>query len=256
LAFLAFSLTASATYLVNDLWDLGSDRAHPRKRLRPFACARLPIIQGVPVAATLLALALVLGWYISVAFVGILIAYLIMTSIYSALLKDKVLVDVVMLSVLYTIRILAGAVAIGVLPSEWLLAFSVFIFLSLALVKRCSELVSLRSQGKVSTLGRDYWVDDLVVLWPMGVAAAMSSVVVFGLFINSAETHVRYSSPALLWLVAIVLTYWLGRLWIKTARGEMHDDPVIFAAKDQGSQVAIFVMVMIAVLSRFLTIGT
>lgn len=250
-AFLAFSLAASATYIVNDLWDLENDRAHPRKRLRPFASAKIPILQGVAVAGSALTVAFILALTVSQGFFLMLFLYLVLTSAYSWVLKAYVLIDVLMLSLLYTLRILAGSVAIGIATSSWLLAFSVFMFLSLALVKRCSELVSLNQVGKEAPQGRDYRVTDLVVLWPLGVGAALSAVVVFGLFISAPETQARYATPQLLWLVAIGLIYWLARLWVKTSRGEMHDDPVIYALKDRGSRVTVFAMVATMIAAHF-----
>ncbi len=180
---------------------------------------------------------------------------MVATTTYSWMLKAYVLIDVVMLSLLYTLRILAGSVAIGVATSSWLLAFSVFMFLSLALVKRCAELVSLAQNGTAATRGRDYRVTDLAVLWPLGVGAALSAVVVFGLFISGPETEARYASPRLLWLVAVGLVYWLARLWIKTSRGEMHDDPLVYAIKDRGSRVTMFGMVVVMLAAHFLAWG-
>lgn len=254
-AFLAFSLAASATYIVNDLWDLENDRAHPRKCLRPFASAKIQILHGIAVSGGALSLAFLLAATISQNFFIMLLLYLLLTSTYSWVLKKHVLIDVLMLSLLYTLRILAGSVAIGIATSSWLLAFSVFIFLSLALVKRCSELVSLGQTGKETTSGRDYRVTDLVVLWPLGIGTAMSAVVVFGLFISAPETQARYATPQLLWLVAIGLIYWLARLWIKTSRGEMHDDPVIYAIKDYGSRMTIFAMFATMLVAHFLALG-
>ncbi len=254
-AFFSFSLAASATYIVNDLWDLESDRAHPRKRLRPFASSHISIQKGIAMSGTLLFTAFGMALAISTGFLWILVLYVVLTSVYSWLLKGYVLVDVITLSVLYTLRILAGSVAIGVSTSSWLLAFSVFIFLSLALVKRCSELVSLKEAGGKITRGRDYRITDLVVLWPLGLGAALSSVVVFGLFINTPETQARYATPALLWLVALGLIYWLARLWIKTSRGEMHDDPVVYAIRDFGSRTTIFSLILIVLIGHFVTLG-
>ena len=251
LAFVAFSLAASATYVVNDLWDLESDRAHPRKRLRPFASGALPIAQGLLVAGIALVLALGLASAVSQGFLWMLLTYLVLTSFYSWVIKEYVLMDVLMLSLLYTIRILAGSVAIGAITSSWLLAFSAFIFLSLALVKRCAELVSLKDAGAGATRGRDYRVTDLVVLWPLGVGAALCAVVVFGLFISAPETQARYATPQLLWFVAIGLVYWMARLWIKTSRGEMHDDPVVYAIKNRGSRLTVLAMVAVAVIAHF-----
>ena len=255
LAFLAFSFVASATYIVNDLWDLENDRAHLRKRQRPFASARLPILHGLAVAAAALLLAFGLTLTVSTSFFLMLLLYLVLTSAYSWVLKEYVIIDVLMLSLLYTLRILAGSVAVGITTSSWLLAFSVFMFLSLALVKRCAELISLEETGKEATRGRDYRVTDLVVLWPLGVGAALSAVVVFGLFISTPETLGRYGTPQLLWLVAIGLIYWLARLWVKTSRGEMHDDPVVYAIKDRGSRVTVFAMIVVMLAAHFLTLG-
>lgn len=249
LGMLAFSLAASATYLVNDLWDLDNDRAHPRKRHRPFASANLPILEGVATAALLLFAAGALAWLVSPNFLTMLLVYLVLTSAYSWALKEYVLMDVIMLSLLYTLRILAGSVAVNIPTSSWLLAFSVFVFLSLALVKRCAELVTVESQGLGSTHGRDYRVSDLVVLWPLGVGAALASVVVFGLFISAPETQIRYATPQVLWLVAIALIYWLSRIWIQTSRGEMHDDPVVFAIKDANSRATVLLMVALMLLA-------
>lgn len=254
LAFLAFSLTASATYMGNDLWDLDSDRSHPRKKYRPFASAQIPILNGVALAAGLLILGLVLAVNVSLNFFWMLLLYLVVTTTYTWTLKAYVLIDVLVLSLLYTLRIIAGSVAVLVPTSSWLLAFSVFIFFSLALVKRCSELVSLQQRGQAATHGRDYRTTDLAVLWPLGVGSALSAVVVFGLFISAAETQIRYASPQGLWLVAIGLIYWLARLWIKTARGEMYDDPLVFAIRDFGSRITILAMIAATLAAHFLTL--
>lgn len=254
IAFLAFSFAASATYIMNDLWDLENDRAHPRKRLRPFASAKLPILQGLVVAATVLVIAFVMASAVSKGFFLMLLLYLVFTSAYSLVLKEYVLIDVLMLSLLYTWRILAGSVAIEITTSYWLLTFSAFMFLSLALVKRCAELVPLDQKGTGATQGRDYRVTDLVVLWPLGVGAALSAVVVFGLFISAPETQSRYATPNLLWIVAVGLVYWLARLWIKTSRGEMYDDPIVYAIKDHGSRVTIIAIITIMLAAHFLSL--
>ncbi len=250
-AFLAFSLAASATYVLNDLWDLENDREHPRKRFRPFASGNLPILQGLAVAAVALVIALVMASAVSTGFLVMLLLYLATTTAYSWVLKEYVLIDVLTLSLLYTFRILAGSVAAGVAASSWLLAFSAFMFLSLALVKRCAELVSLAKNNVEATQGRDYRVTDSVVLWPLGVGAALSAVVVFGLFISAPQTEARYATPQLLWLVAVGLVYWLARLWIKTSRGEMHDDPIVYAIKDRGSRITILAMIAVTLIAHF-----
>jgi 4-hydroxybenzoate polyprenyltransferase len=251
IAFFAFSFAASASYVLNDLWDLENDRAHPRKRLRPFASGRIPVVQGLVASAVSLVVALALASAVSRNFLLMLLLYLAITSAYSWMLKERALIDVLTLSLLYTLRILAGSVAIGIPSSSWQLAFSAFIFLSLALVKRCAELVSLEQTGQASAPGRDYRVGDLAVLWPLGVGAALSAVVVFGLFISTDETRQRYATPELLWLVALGLVYWLARLWIKTSRGKMDDDPLVYAVKDSGSVMAVSFMIAITLLAHF-----
>lgn len=251
LAFVAFCMAASATYVANDLWDLDSDRAHPRKRHRPFASGALPLVDGIAVAAVLLAGGLALAAAVSPAFLGMLIAYVVLTTAYSWALKQYVLMDVLCLASLYTWRVLAGSVAIGVAVSPWLLAFAVLLFGSLALVKRCAELVTLRGLGKPSSRGRDYGVEDLVILWPMGVGLGISAVVVFCLYVGSADAQNLHRMSEMLWLVALALLYWVGRLWIKTARGEMHDDPIVFTLRDRGSRVVFTAMVALSVLAHW-----
>lgn len=251
IAFFAFSFAASATYVVNDLWDLENDRAHPRKRNRPFASGIISIPAGLSMATGFLSAAFVLALSVSTGLTVVLLSYLILTSAYSWFLKQYVLIDVLTLSLLYTVRILAGAVAIGVTTSPWLLAFSVFAFLSLALVKRCSELVSLQQTEKTATRGRDYRVSDQLVLAPLGVASALGAVVVFGLYISSPEVQSHYASPLFLWLTAFGMIYWMARLWIKTQRGEMHDDPLVFALRDRGSRISIAAMLIVVLAARY-----
>jgi 4-hydroxybenzoate polyprenyltransferase/phosphoserine phosphatase len=249
LAFVCFGLMASGTYILNDLWDLEADRQHPRKRLRPFASGALPIAHGVAVAGGLLLAAALMAAWLSWSLLGVLGGYLVLTTAYSAWLKRLVLVDVVTLAMLYTARVLAGAVAIGTAVSPWLLAFSTLLFFSLALVKRCGELVSFREAGRLAAPGRDYRVADLVVLWPLGAGASVAAVVVFCLFIAAADPA-DYPRAPLLWLAAVCLLYWLGRLWIKTARAEMHDDPIVFTLRDRATRSVLLAMVVITVLAH------
>jgi 4-hydroxybenzoate polyprenyltransferase len=145
--------------------------------------------------------------------------------------------------------------AVDVPTSRWLLAFSIFIFFSLALIKRCSELLTMEKQGRTTARGRDYRVGDLVVLWPTGVAAGLGSVVVFWLFINAPEVQQRYATPELLWLIGFGLIYWLSRLWMKTARGEMHDDPLVYALIDRVSRYTVVGMVAVAIAAYFVKLG-
>ena len=239
LTFAGFSLAASGTYVMNDLWDLESDRQHPRKCERAFASGRIGVLAGVLAAAGLVLAGLLVSLWVSLPVAVVLLGYVLLTTSYSWVLKSYVLIDVLMLALLYTYRVLAGAVATDIALSPWLLAFSIFTFFSLALVKRCAELVSLQQLGRVAARGRDYRVSDLVVLWPFGASASICAIVVFGLYVATPETAARFAHPQLLWLVAVGLIYWFGRLWIKTARGEMHDDPIVFALRDRGSRVTV-----------------
>jgi 4-hydroxybenzoate polyprenyltransferase len=236
LGFFAFSLTASSGYILNDLLDLPTDRAHPRKQKRPLAAGDLSIASGVVLMAVLLLTGLLLAALVSPLFLAVLLVYLIFTFFYSLYLKTIVLVDVLVLAGLYTLRVIAGAAAIQVVPSFWLLAFSMFIFLSLALVKRCSELQTLSSLDKVSASGRDYHAPDLKYLHSMGTASGYLAVLVLALFINSPDVSGRYAHPQVLWLLCPILLYWISRIWLKTGRGEMHDDPVIYSINDRGSR--------------------
>ncbi|WP_319586808.1 UbiA family prenyltransferase [uncultured Desulfobulbus sp.] len=251
-AFIAFSFAASATYILNDIWDIDNDRMHPRKRSRPFASARISIPLGVFASFILLVVSLMIAATLSKGFLISLLTYIAITSAYSWILKTYVLIDVLILSLLYTLRILAGSLAIEVSTSSWLMAFSVFLFFGLAIIKRCTELVSLADSGQTATQGRNYLVADLTVLWPLGIGTSLNAVVVFGLYINSAETQARYDSPQLLWLVGVGLLYWVSRLWIKTLRREMPDDPIIFAVKDFGSRVTVICMVAVTIAAHFL----
>lgn len=223
----------------NDLLDLTPDRQHPRKRKRPFAAGRLPLLQGLLVAPALTIAGLLLSLACSVEFTLVLLAYYVMTLAYSLRLKRVVMIDVVLLAALYTVRIIGGAVAIGVELSFWLLAFSMFMFLSLALLKRYTELHAMLSSGKTKASGRAYSVEDLSLLQSMGAAAGYIAVMVMALYINSPESVELYRNPKLLWLVCPVLLYWVSRVWIIAYRGDMHDDPIVFAATDRVSQIVV-----------------
>ena len=237
LAFLSFGLCASGVYVLNDLLDLTPDRQHPRKRLRPFAAGRLPLQQGLLAAPVLTLAGLALSLACSPRFTLVLATYYVLTLAYSLRLKRIVMVDVVLLAGLYTVRIIGGAAAIGTAWSFWLLAFSMFIFLSLALLKRYTELHSALSAGKEKASGRGYSVEDLPLLQSLGSAAGYIAVMVMALYINSPESIALYRHPQLLWLICPVLLYWVSRVWVIAHRGQMHDDPIVFAATDRTSQV-------------------
>ncbi len=232
IAFLAFSLCASAVYVLNDLLDLDSDRKHIRKRNRPFASGLIPVIHGAVLVPLLLAAAFGLALLLPTAFWVGLGAYFLITLSYSLSLKKQVVVDVLMLASLYTMRVIAGGAATGIVPSFWLLAFSMFLFLSLAVVKRYSELLITLQQNKTETPGRGYLVQDLPVLMSIGTTSGIVAVLVFALYVNNPDIANIYQHAQWLWLVPPLLLYWVSRLWMKTHRGEIDDDPVVFAVKD------------------------
>ena len=231
LAFVAFSLTASAVYVINDLLDLSADRQHPRKKKRPFAAGDLTADTGLALAGGLLFVALLLGLVLGGLFLLVLFFYFCTTFLYSLWLKRKVLVDVLTLAGLYTVRIIAGAAAASIVMTPWLLAFSMFLFLCLAAVKRQAELMDQLQSGRGSS-GRGYETDDLPVLRGIALAASHASVLVLALFINSADVQQLYDRPEILWLVCPLLLYWSLRMVMKAHRGQMSDDPIVFAATD------------------------
>lgn len=247
LAFFGFSLCASAIYVLNDLADLAADRRHPRKRFRPLAAGAVPIQHGLVLVPLLLFGGAALGAAIGPSFLAVLGLYVLTTVAYSIELKTYVLIDVIVLAALYTVRIIGGAVAIAVAPSFWLLAFSMFVFLSLALIKRCTELQVVMSSRLRNTHGRNYLASDLPVMQALGVASGFSAVLVFALFIDSDNVTENYSRPEILWLLCVSILYWIGRMWVKTAREEMHDDPLVYALKDRGSLVMLVVSVALVV---------
>lgn len=246
LAFLCFGLCASSVYLTNDLLDLSSDRQHHRKRHRPFAAGRLPLVAG-PVAAIVL---LVVGFILAALllprmFILVLAGYYVLTTAYSFRLKRVVMLDVLVLALLYTTRILAGASALGAPPSFWLLAFSMFIFLSLAMVKRYTELLAAQKVGKVKTSGRGYDVDDIPLIQSLGGSSGYLAVLVLALYIDSTASSALYRHPHYLWLLCPLLLYWISRTWAIAHRGIMHDDPVVFAVMDNTSRLLLVIAAVI-----------
>ena len=255
LAFFALSFVASATYICNDLLDLENDRNHYIKKLRPFASGQLSISTGFIVALILVTVGIYFAYIISNAFLIIVLSYLILANLYSYSLKKIPLIDIISLSILYILRIIAGSVALEINTSSWLLVFSFFIFFSLALVKRCTELISLKMHGGEFINGRGYKVSDIRILCPLGVSAGLIAILVLTLFINDQTTQNGYKTPNLLWINVIILTYWISRIWFKTLRGEMHSDPVIFTIADKTSRLAIFLIVVILIISQFINLN-
>jgi len=268
LAAACFSLAASAGYLVNDLLDAKADRAHRSKRRRPIASGRLSagtarVAAGAMIVAAVAVSALTLG----VGCTAALLIYLALTLSYTAWLKHLALVDVLVLSGFYTLRVYAGGLAVDLPPSSWLLAFSTFLFLSLAFAKRRAELAlhvpggSNEAAREIEPLDggpgesgaevrvRGYRLADLPLLLGFGVASAFAAVLVFALYLDSAVVESLYAYPRVLWLVLPVLLYWLGRVWLLTMRGEMHDDPVVFALRDRLSWACGAVAVLLVLLA-------
>ena len=250
IAFISFGLCASATYIINDLLDLEADRRHPRKKMRPFAAGDLSAISGVVAVVLLMLAAAALAVYLQplmdqisggyalrlpYAFLGWLGFYTATTLAYSFYFKRKLLLDVFVLSGLYTVRILAGSASTNVPISTWLAGFSVFFFLSLAFVKRFSELEGLRERGGVISNGRGYFVSDLEQIRVLGTGASYAAVLIMTLYIRDSGTMLLYGHSYLLWLVVPVLLLWLSQVWMLASRGEMHDDPVVWAITDKRS---------------------
>ena len=237
LAFVAFGLAASGTYLVNDLLDLDADRRHPTKRLRPFASGDLQITEGLAGAVALIGGSLLLGHFLlGDLFLLVLCGYVFATFWYSMDLKRRAGADILCLAGLYTLRILAGSAATHIPPSFWLLAFSMFLFLSLAAAKRSTELAGLESRSERHAPGRGYAVSDLPLLLSFGVAAAYCSVLVLALYVFSGA-EAQHARPQVLWLLCPVFLYWVSRVWLKTHRRQLHEDPVVFALTDWPSRV-------------------
>ena len=237
LAFICFSLVASSVYVLNDLFDLSADRAHPRKRDRPFASGSVPLSHGTIMTILLIALGVILAAFIDGAFLLVMLCYLILTAAYSLYIKRRVVIDICVLAALYTARIVAGGVATGIELSVWLLAFSTFFFLSLAAVKRQAELIDSVARGKLTASGRGYHVDDLPIISMVAISAGYVSVLVMALYVNSPAVVELYKRPEALWGVSAVLLYWITRTVMIAHRGAMHDDPVVYAAKDRVSQI-------------------
>lgn len=244
LAFFAMSLLASMTYIFNDMLDLQADRQNSTKRHRAIASGRVSLVAATQTMLLLALATLALTFFLPVQFNLILLAYLLSTLWYTIYLKQVAILDVCMIAALHTLRIIGGTVAISAAWSFWLLAFSMFIFFSLAVAKRVAELTSLKAAGITRTLGRDYQVDDIPVLTSSGVATGFISVLVVALYINTEKVSLMYSTPQFLWLLCPVFMYWIGRIWLKTGRGEMHEDPIIFALRDRVSLIAATLVVL------------
>ena len=247
-AFIAFSLVASSVYILNDLLDLNSDRTHPRKRFRSFASGDIPIVSGCWMALFLLCAGFITAAALGTAFLIVMLAYYALTTAYSLNLKKRVVMDICVLSSLYTIRILAGGIAGSISLSEWLLAFSIFFFFSLATIKRQAELVDMVKRGALLATGRGYTIDDLPIICTIAISTGYVSVLVMALYVNSPSVATLYANTTALWVICFILLYWITRIAFITHRGLMLDDPVIFAAKDRVSQICFLAILACLVL--------
>ena len=232
-AAIAFSLAASAIYILNDLVDIDADRKHRSKKLRPLAAGTVSVNKAMLVAPALLLAAFGVGLLVSLWFVAVLLGYVALTTAYTFYFKRKMMVDIIALASLYTLRMIAGAVAIATAPSEWILAFSMFIFTSLALIKRYVELAARLDAALPDPTNRDYRKSDLPVLGAMAAASGFNAVTVFALYISSDTVHRLYRHPQALWLICPILMYWVGRALMMAERRLMDDDPILFALKDR-----------------------
>jgi len=249
LAFIAFSLCASSVYLLNDLVDLDADRRHPTKKNRPFARGMIPLSHGVIAILLLLILSFSCAGAASFMLSGVLAAYFALTLAYSLSLKRKLIVDVVVLAMLYTTRVIAGAVALPVVPSEWLLAFSMFIFTSLALVKRYVELAMRIDMELPDPGNRNYRSADLPIVGALAAASGLNAVTIFALYISSSTVRELYRHPGILWLVCPVLLYWLARIVVLAHRRAIDNDPIVFALHDRNSRVCGVLMILIVLIA-------
>jgi 4-hydroxybenzoate polyprenyltransferase len=250
LGMISFSLIASMVYVMNDMLDVENDRKHPTKKERPFASGRLPIKTGFFLAPLLgvasFSVASLLGW----KFASVISIYFLVNIVYSVRLKEEIMLDVVTLASFYTMRLMAGAAATEIMISQWLLSFSTFFFLGLAMVKRYTELLRIVSRNHNALHGRGYTGDDKIPVLVMGITCSMLSILILALFFASPDVQVLYREPYRLWMLAPILLFWTGRIWLLTQRGQVDDDPVVFAVKDR---VSLAVLVYIGLVISWAT---
>jgi 4-hydroxybenzoate polyprenyltransferase len=251
LGFLAFSCCASTVYLINDLCDLEADRQHPTKKNRPLASGDMPLLHALTLIPFLVASSVLLSSKLALGFQAVLATYFCCTLAYSLWIKQVMLLDIILLALLYTVRILAGGYAATVPVSQWLLAFSMFFFLSLACIKRYAELLRLKRSNQNGARGRGYYSSDLEQIAIFGSTSGYISILVLALFINSKDISALYSNPELLWLICPLLLYWISRVWLLAHRGELNEDPILFAISDK---VSYFVGLLAALLMVAATI--
>lgn len=243
IGFISFSLIASSVYLINDIFDIQNDRAHPTKQHRPLAAGDITIGHAIILSIVFTLAALFVGYLLNIVYFFLLVTYLLLTFFYSMYLKKLTLIDVFILSQFYTIRVASGGIITNIKLSFWLLAFSVFLFFSLAIAKRYAELISSYTSSQNNIKGRGYNINDSTILNIMGLTSAYIAVLVLALYINSPEVLLIYSSPKILWGVCLIMFFWTSHVWIKTTRGEMEQDPITFAIYDSTS-IVLFLLLL------------
>lgn len=253
-AFISFSLVASSVYVLNDLLDLDADRAHPRKRFRPFASGDLPLVHGTWMAPALLVTGALIASQLGWLFMGVMVVYYIATTAYSLVLKRQLIIDICTLAGLYASRVMAGGAAADLPLTVWMIGFSIFLFFSLAAVKRQAELVDGIASGKSEVRGRGYQSGDLPIVTSMAIASGFLSVLILALYLHADHTRELYEAPRLMFGVCLILLYWISRMVMIAHRGEMDDDPVVFAVRDRVSQFCGLGVLLIAVVAANVTI--
>jgi 4-hydroxybenzoate polyprenyltransferase len=251
LAFCAFSLCASAVYILNDIVDIESDRQHPVKAKRPLAAGHITMTTVLLLLPVLLVSGLLLAALISYNFLLTMLFYMTITTLYSFCLKRLLIFDIITLALLYTLRIVAGGVATDILVTQWLLGFSLFFFFSLAAVKRYQELLTAEHRGKKAASGRDYQTIDRLPIGILGASSGVVSVMILALYVNSPDVTALYKTPRTLLGLCPPILYWISRIWLLTNRGEMHADPIIFAIKDKASYWVGLVCALILVIASY-----
>lgn len=242
LAFISFSFCASGIYVINDFIDLKSDRAHPTKKYRPLAAGDMSPVFCLTLLPVLFVVAFAIALLLPNDFLILLVLYVITTILYSLLFKPLIIIDVLILASLYTIRVFAGAIAIDVPLTFWILAFSLFFFFSLALLKRTSELITIKEINQTRIVGRGYQTQDTNMLMIFGVACGYTSILVLALYINDINILSSYTHPEWLWILVPALLYWVSRIWLLANRGLISEDPVLFAVKDRLSYLVGLIM--------------
>ena len=250
ISFVSFSALASFVYILNDLMDLEADRIHPRKKFRPLASGKITLFRAFQLLPLLLIVSFGLSLiFLPISFTFILISYALTNIIYSIYAKKIMVLDIIILSSFYSIRIIAGAIAAGVIISPWLIEFSIFFFFSLAALKRFSELLNLKEHNQTSAKRRGYLVTDLYLVQSFGVISGYISVLIISFYVHSDAVILLYKSPEILWAISPCLLFWISRIWILAHRGLMNDDPIVFTGKDKVSYLIGLIIIVVAVLA-------